>query len=105
MIYVVTFLLILSVVLNVVVINHWYKLARVVLGHEEAIEECLDGINSVYGNVDKILQSPLATNDPKVVQIHRELKRAHDYLLYIANRLTSGWSDQKEDAGVEKSDG
>jgi hypothetical protein len=105
MIYFVTFLLVISVAVNVVVINRWYKLARAVLGHEEAIEECLDGINSVYVNVDKILQSPLATNDPKVMQIHRELKRAHDYLLYIANRLTSGWSDQKEDARVEKSDG
>lgn len=105
MIYLVTVLLVLSVALNVVVIHRWYKLARVVLGHEEAIEECLDGINNVYGNVDKILQSPLATNDPKVMQIHRELKRAHDYLLYIANRLTSGWSGQKEDTGVEKSDG
>lgn len=105
MIYIVAILLVLSLAVNVVVINRWYKLARVVLGHEEAIEECLDGINNVYGNVDKILQSPLATNDPKVVQIHRELKRVHDYLLHIANRLTSGWSDQKEDAGVERSDG
>ncbi len=105
MIYVVTFLLLLSVALNVVVINRWYKLARLVLGLEQTIEDCLDGINNVYGNVDKILQSPLATNDPKVMQIHLQLKRAHDYLLHVANRLTSGWSDQKEDAGVEKSDG
>jgi hypothetical protein len=87
------------------VIHRWYKLARIVLGHEEVIESCLDGINSVYINVDKILQSPLATNDPKVTQIHRELKRAHDYLLEVANRLTSGWSDQKVDVGVAKSDG
>jgi hypothetical protein len=104
-IYFVTFLLLLSIAANVVLVQRWYKLARVVLGHEEAIEECLDGINSVHMNVDKILQSPLATNDPKVTQIHRELMRARDYLLYIANRLTSGWSNQKEDAGVDKSDG
>ena len=105
MIYFVTLLLLLSLALNVVVIQRWYKLARIVLGHEEAIESCLDGINSVYMNVDKILQSPLATNDPKVTQIHRELVRARDYLLQIANRLTSGWSGQKEEAGVDKSDG
>lgn len=105
MIYFVTFLLVLSLALNGVVLHRWYKLARLVLTHEEAIEDCLDGINNVYVNVDKILQSPLATNDPKVTQIHRELKRAHDYLLLIANRLTSGWSDQKEDTGVDKSDG
>lgn len=97
MIYIIIILLILSLILNVIVFHRWFKLARIVLDHEIAIEECLDGINNVYQNVDKILQTPLATNDPKVLQIHRELKRAHEYLLYVANRLTSGWLNQKED--------
>lgn len=97
MIYIIIILLILSLILNVIVFHRWFKLARIVLDHETAIEECLDGINNVYQNVDKILQTPLATNDPKVLQIHRELKRAHEYLLYVANRLTSGWLNQKED--------
>jgi hypothetical protein len=96
-IYIIIILLILSLILNVIVFHRWFKLARIVLDHETAIEECLDGINNVYQNVDKILQTPLATNDPKVLQIHRELKRAHEYLLYVANRLTSGWLNQKED--------
>ncbi len=95
MIYVVTTLLILSLALNALLIDRWVKLGRVVLKQEEDIEECLDGLNDVYGNVGKILQLPLATNDPKVMQIHRELKRAHDYVLVVASRLTSGWSEQE----------
>lgn len=92
----------LSIALNVIVIFRWYKLARIVLGHEEAIEECLDGIDVAYSNIDKILQSPLATNDPKVLQIHHELRRVHHYLLQIANRLSTGWSNQTENVVVEK---
>ena len=92
----------LSVALNVIVIFRWYRLARVVLLHEETIENCLDDIDVVYSNIDKILQSPLATNDPKVLQIHHEFRRVHHYLLQIANRLSSGWSNQTETAVVEK---
>ncbi len=103
MIYFVVLLLLFSILLNIVVLHRWYKLARLVLTHEEAIEECLDGINTVYTNVSVILQSPLATNDPKVTQIHRELKSAHAYLLKLANRLTFGWTNE-ENAEVERSD-
>lgn len=102
MIYFISLVAIISIALNILIFQRWLKLAKLVLNHEVAIEECLDGINNVYSNVDKILQSPLATNDPKVTQIHRELKRAHEYILQIANRLTSGWSSPKEDIEATK---
>lgn len=89
--------MICSLSVNVFVINRAIKFARLILTQEQAIEESLDGINDAYANVGKILQLPLATNDPKVIQIHRELKRTHDYILYVANRLTDGWSNPTKD--------
>lgn len=101
MIYFITFLLLLSLALNVYVIYKAVNFARILLKQEESLEECLDGIDEVYKNVGKILELPLATNDPKVFQIHRQLKQAHAYLLHVANRLTSGWSENKENIGVD----
>ena len=98
-VYVISTLFVISLIVNVAFIDRWIKLARLVLKQEENIEECLDKLNSVYENVGKILQLPLATNDPKVVQIHRELKQAHDCVLIVANRLTFGWSETEVESG------
>lgn len=101
MIYFITFLLLLSIALNVYMSLKAIKFARILLQQEESLEECLDGIDSVYKDVGKILELPLATNDPKVFQIHRQLKQAHAYLLVVANRLTYGLPENKENIGVE----
>ena len=61
-----------------------------------AVEECLDSINLSYGIVGKILQLPLASNDSKVIQIHKELKRVHGNLLVVANKLAQSWNNTEE---------
>lgn len=104
MIYLVSFLLVASLAVNVVVIERFVKLAKLILRQEEAVEQCLDGLDEVYLGVGKILQLPLATNDPKVVEIHQQLKRAHGCVLRVANRLTSGWTDDDEKGPSESDD-
>ena len=70
--------------------------------HAENVEACLDTIDEVYQNISKVLNSPLASNDPGVKLIHNEIKRAHGSLLLVAHRLTSGWQDDEE--GTKTSD-
>lgn len=96
-------LLSLSLTWNVIATRRAIKLDNSLIEGAESVEDCLDKINDVYGNVGKILQSPLATNDPKVVQIHKELKRVHDSLLVVADRLVSSWNkDNTEDTTSEQ---
>lgn len=62
-----------------------------------AVEEALDSINRSYGIIGKILELPLATNDPKVIQIHKEFKRIHNHLLIVASRLAKSWNNEEEE--------
>lgn len=80
------------------------KLDNALIDGVDVVEQALDKINEVYGNVGRILQSPLATNDPKVVQIHKELKRVHDSLLVVADRLVSSWNKNEQDEDSEQDD-
>jgi biopolymer transport protein ExbB/TolQ len=94
---VLTLLLIPSVVLNVYIMSKAVRLNETLLIGSESIEDALDEINDAYGTVGKILQSPLAANDPKIVQIHKELKRVHVKLLAVADRLVSSWNDDEDE--------
>lgn len=94
-------LLIPSLVLNYLVVTKAVRLNETLLIGSESIEEALDEINDAYGTVGRILQSPLAANDPKIVQIHKELKRVHVKLLAVADRLVSSWNEDEEDTTGE----
>ena len=97
-------LLAVSLAWNVIITRRAMLLDSMLQDGGESIEECLDEINEAYGTVGKILRSPLASNDPKIVQIHKELKRVHDSLLVIANGLVSSWNteEQEEDSTREQ---
>jgi hypothetical protein len=95
-------LLVLTGIWAIVATRRALKLDNALLDGVEAVEEALDKINEVYGNVGRILQSPLATNDPKVVQIHKELKRVHNSLLIVADRLVSSWNKNEQDEDSEQ---
>lgn len=92
MIVVLIVALVASFAANAVLLHRFYLLGVTVLDTEDAVERCLDEVDSAYQAVGRIVSLPLATNDPKVLQIHGELKRVHVALLRMANRLTSGWS-------------
>lgn len=96
-------LLTASFVWNVVVTRRAIALDTLLNDNAEAIEVCLDEINAAYGTVGKITDSPLAANDPQIVRIHKELKRVHDTLLVVANRLVSSWNTaEQEDSTSEQ---
>jgi len=90
-------LLITSLAWSVIVTRRALAIDRTLLAGAEAVEDCLDAINVSYGVVGKIVQLPLATNDPKVIQIHRELKRVHGNLLAVATRLEKSWNNEEEE--------
>lgn len=96
MIYLLLLLLAVSLGVNVYLAKTSYKLARIVLNFEESLEDCLDGLDEVYAKVGKVLQSPLASDDPHVIQIHKELKRAHGFVLTAANILTENWQGSQD---------
>lgn len=87
---------------NFVVTRQALKMDEALNRGGEELENCLDEINKAYGTVGKILQSPLASNDPQIVRIHKELKRVHDGLLVIANRLVSSWNDETDEEDDEE---
>ncbi len=97
-------LLLLCLTWSFIATRRALKLDIALLDGVDAIEESLDKINEVYGTVGRILQSPLATNDPKVVQIHKELKRVHDSLLVVADRLVSSWNKEEQGPTGEQDD-
>lgn len=94
-------LLVPSLVLNYFIIVKALRLNELMLQGSDSVEEALDEINDAYGTVGRILQSPLAANDPKIVQIHKELKRVHEKLLAVADRLVSSWNENDEDTTGE----
>ena len=86
----------LSITWNVIITRQALAIDRTLLAGGAAVEECLDVINVSYEVVGKIVQLPLATNDSKVIQIHKELKRVHSSLLAVATRLEKSWNNEEE---------
>ncbi len=95
-IVVLSVLLALSLAWNVVITKRAIALDNTLAVGGESLEGCLDEINKAYGAVGVIIQSPLASNDPQIVRIHKELKRVHDTLLVVADRLVSSWNKPEE---------
>lgn len=52
------------------------------------IEESLDILDDCYGDVSKHLKSPVLFDDPVVITMVNDVKRARDAMLLVANKLT-----------------
>ncbi len=90
-------LLVASLVGNALVTLRALKISNTMYVGGLAVEEALDSINRSYEIIGKILELPLATNDPKVIQIHKEFKRVHNHLLIVASRLEKSWNNEYEE--------
>jgi hypothetical protein len=66
-----------------------FKFARVILRVEDAIGECLDVLDSRYGSITKILETPLFYNSPEVRKVLRDVSMSRDSILYVANTMMS----------------
>lgn len=106
----ITTIVILSVLLavsgawNIVATRRALALDNALIDGADSLEKSLDDINNAYGAVGKILQSPLASNDPKIVQIHKELKRVHDSLLIVADHLVASWNKNTQEDDKSEQD-
>jgi len=95
-IVILSLLLAASLTGNVLVTRRALKIDSTLLAGGAAVEQCLDSINISYQVVGKIVQMPLASNDAKVIQIHRELQRVHANLLAVATKLAQSWNPEEE---------
>lgn len=66
-----------------------YQFSLVILGLEDAIEECLDQLDERYQSVGKILQQEIFFDSIEVRQVISDIKQAHTSILQIANKLTN----------------
>ena len=68
------------------------------------IEESLDIIDESYSSVSKHLKSPVLFDDPVVTSMIRDVKKARDAMLIIANKVTEPFSTKSGSDEEEKSD-
>ena len=89
------FFIILSFLLSLALTISFYysiKFAMIILNVETQIEESLDQLDDQYRAIDIVTQRNLASDDPSVIEIHKQLKLAKDTILLIANKLSSSIS-------------
>ncbi len=89
-------LLILCLVLIVLLtisVRYNLKTGELILNIEEEIESSLEILDNSYFKISKILEMPIGCDDPWVISVVEEIKRSHDSILLIANKLTSDWKN------------
>jgi hypothetical protein len=87
-----TGLLITSIISSVFML----RLARVVMRMEDVIDKSLRGIDSSYATMSKIMEMPIASNDPQVERFLLEMRRVKDSILTIAGELTRDFKGKDE---------
>lgn len=75
----------------------WLQLARRVLDLEGRIEWCLDRLDLHYGTLARVLEVPVASDDPVAREAVAAIKAAHDEVLVVANELGGEQAQQGEE--------
>ena len=78
--YVYIFFIALLVSFSLILAIKLYKFSMLILDIEDAIEECLDILNTRYGSMNKIIE---------IREVISDLKDRHNAVLIVANKLTS----------------
>lgn len=65
------------------------KLSNLVYDLEEQVEESLDILDSSYRDIAKVINTPVFYDDPVVKQTLSSLKKAHEAVLIVANKIVS----------------
>ena len=63
---------------------------------EDSIEESLEVMEEKYGNINKILQTPVFFDSIEIRQVIADIKSCHDAILIVANRLTKNMESLSE---------
>ena len=73
-----------------------YQFSLIILGLEDAIEECLDQLDERYKSIGKILQQEVFFDSVEIRQVINDIKQTHDAILIVANKLTNNTRDISE---------
>ena len=65
----------------------YYKLGLKVLELEEQVEESLDVLDMCYSRISEAAMTPVASDDPVVVEVVKSVKDSKDAVLLVANKL------------------
>lgn len=73
-----------------------YKLGKIILQMEDAIEDSLDEIDQIYGRIVKILEIPVFFDSVEVRQVIADIENTRDVVLKIANNLSNATKDEDD---------
>lgn len=91
------FTIIVLSILLLVSLYYNYKLARIILRVEDAMEISLDSLDRRYESMQKVLDTPLFFDSPQVRQVITDITESRDAVLYVANQLAGIDDGQKEE--------
>lgn len=103
MLYVLALLVFLVVVLAlclVVFVNRTIQLVNKIDELGEQVNESLDVLDASHRSIAKILEIPVASDDPTVKQLLNDIRDAKHAVLLVANRLVTFDDDEDEDDDV-----
>ena len=91
-----SFLLILSSLINVALGVLLFRSTKIIFSIEDQVNDSLDELDKSYARINKILQIPVAFDDPQIKMVVKEISSAKDSILLIANKITKNMSQVEE---------
>lgn len=84
-----------------------YKMARIVMEVEDAVEDALDTLDAHYMSISKILELPTFFDSLEVRQVLEDIDKSRSAVLFVANVLTEAVDQTALEAEheEEKADG
>jgi hypothetical protein len=79
-----------------------FKFAIIILRVQEAIEECLDAIDSKYRRLSEIIKIPVFFDSPEIKSIINEISHTKDIVLYVASRLSNSIGEKSSNDLLEE---
>lgn len=70
------------------------KFGRTLLTMENSVDNVLIKLDSEYREIGKILSTPLASDDPYVLRVHKAIKRAQNSVFESAIVLSENWKSK-----------
>lgn len=66
-----------------------YRLGKIVLNMQDAIEESLDVLDERFRIMSEVLEKPVFFDSIEIRQVIAEISASRDAVLYVANQLTN----------------
>lgn len=86
---------VLLIVLSVSVYFN-YKMGKIILRLEDVIEDSLDELDQIYGNISRILDIPVFFDSVEVRQVISDIDVTRQVILKIANSLSNVTKDEDD---------